>query len=339
LDDAEDTYTLSVLAFALKKAGHTSVKGLLEKLDKKALRRSGNIYWTDGKPSLYEKRGIVRCFNAPKKSINIETTAYALMAYTQGDKMYGSRLDHLNIVRWMADQRNPRGGFSSTQDTCVGLQALAQYAASIFSSKMNINIDFESNKSPFTTDHVLKIDDENRLVLQKYRIQESLPVNISLAATGLGCALAQANVQYNEPKPGNKQSFNINATTKQDMTSMTCRHTMTICGSYTGEGKSNMALIDVAMVSGFEPIIRELEMRQEMTDTSYTQFEFIEGVLSFYFNDFSKEEKCIEFPMEQMAEVEGRKPAIVKIYDYYDKDNEAMEMYKVGECPETNIIS
>ena len=46
-----------------------------------------------------------------------------------------------------------------------------------------------------------------------------------------------------------------------------------------------MALIDVAMVSGFEPIISELEMRQEMTETSYTQFEFIEGVLSFYFNE------------------------------------------------------
>lgn len=56
---------------------------------------------------------------------------------------------------------------------------------------MNLNIDFESNKAPFTTDHVLKINEKNRLVLQKYRIQENLPVNISLTATGLGCALAQ----------------------------------------------------------------------------------------------------------------------------------------------------
>ena len=41
------------------------------------------------------------------------------------------------------------------------------------------------------------------------------------------------------------------------------------------------------MVSGFEPIIREIEMQQEMMETPYTQFEFIEGVLSFYFNDVS----------------------------------------------------
>ena len=46
-----------------------------------------------------------------------------------------------------------------------------------------------------------------------------------------------------------------------------------------------MALIDINMVSGFEPIINELEMQQQMTDVSYTQFEFIDGVLSFYFND------------------------------------------------------
>ena len=59
--------------------------------------------------------------------------------------------------------------------------------------------------------------------------------------------------------------------------------------SYTGDGKSNMALIDVDMVSGFEPVIEELEMQQEMLAhlTPYTQFEFIDGVLSFYFNDVS----------------------------------------------------
>ena len=39
LDDAENTYTLSVLSFALKKAGDSSsTLKLLDKLDRKAIR-------------------------------------------------------------------------------------------------------------------------------------------------------------------------------------------------------------------------------------------------------------------------------------------------------------
>jgi len=38
-----------------------------------------------------------------------------------------------------------------------------------------------------------------------------------------------------------------------------------------------MALIDVNMVSGFEPIIDELEMKSQMST--------IDGVLSFYFDE------------------------------------------------------
>lgn len=34
---------------------------------------------------------------------------------------------------------------------------------------------------------------------------------------------------------------------------------------------------------------------------------------------FSQKSQCVDFAMEQVAQVEGRKPASVKIYDYYDK--------------------
>ena len=50
-----------------------------------------------------------------------------------------------------------------------------------------------------------------------------------------------------------------------------------------------MALIDVDMVSGFEPDIEELEMQQKMFPhlTPYTRPDFVGNVLSFYFDDVS----------------------------------------------------
>ena len=57
--------------------------------------------------------------------------------------------------------------------------------------------------------------------------------------------------------------------------------------SYGGPGKSNMALIDVTMVSGFEPITHELDMALQSANTVFSYYEFQDGVLSFYFDDVS----------------------------------------------------
>ena len=58
-------------------------------------------------------------------SAAIETTGYATLALLEhGDKLNASR-----AARWLVSQRNAYGGFGSTQDTVVGLQALTSYAA------------------------------------------------------------------------------------------------------------------------------------------------------------------------------------------------------------------
>ena len=48
-----------------------------------------------------------------------------------------------------------------------------------------------------------------------------------------------------------------------------------------------MVLIDVAMVSGFEPIIFELDILTQSTSNSISQYEFEDGILSFYFDEVS----------------------------------------------------
>lgn len=48
-------------------------------------------------------------------SIDIEMTAYALMAYIGGRSPFKSRIEHLKIVKWLVKQRNTFGGFASTQ--------------------------------------------------------------------------------------------------------------------------------------------------------------------------------------------------------------------------------
>ena len=57
--------------------------------------------------------------------------------------------------------------------------------------------------------------------------------------------------------------------------------------SFDGPGSSNMALIDITMVSGFEPVLHELDMKLQSNPAEFSYYEFEEGRLTFYFEKVS----------------------------------------------------
>ena len=81
---------------------------LLENLD-------GQIHWEANKNKPSEKPKTTWHWTSKPNPANIEMTAYGLMAYSIGRIPFGSRLDHFKIVKWLVSQRNPHGGFGSTQ--------------------------------------------------------------------------------------------------------------------------------------------------------------------------------------------------------------------------------
>lgn len=54
-------------------------------------------------------------------SAEIEMTAYALLTYT----LLGDVATALPVVKWLSQQRNTLGGFSSTQVSRAGLEGVA----------------------------------------------------------------------------------------------------------------------------------------------------------------------------------------------------------------------
>ena len=57
-------------------------------------------------------------------SLDIEATGYATLALIES----GDRVDASRSAKWLVGQRNSQGGFGSTQDTVVALQALTEYS-------------------------------------------------------------------------------------------------------------------------------------------------------------------------------------------------------------------
>lgn len=71
---------------------------------------------------------------------DVEITAYILMALLETPG------DHTPILKWLIWQRNDRGGFQSTHDTVVGLQALVKFSGSLQNvDDLEIAFKYEAN--------------------------------------------------------------------------------------------------------------------------------------------------------------------------------------------------
>lgn len=93
----------------------------------------------------------------------------------------------LKAVRWISKQRNTEGGFTSTQDTVLGLEALTKYA---IKTAHHSNTDLSVLVTAKKVDYVYKLDNDNRLVLTQIRLPV-LPTIVDIFAQGEGCVLVQ----------------------------------------------------------------------------------------------------------------------------------------------------
>ena len=92
------------------------------------------------------------------------------------------------------------------------------------------------------------------------------------------------------------------------------------CASYTGgKEKTNMVVIEIEMLSGFEPTPKSLKELKNNKQIKKVEYDEKTSILALYFNEMLKEKTCYKFQVKEVVEVEDRKPALAKIYDYYDQ--------------------
>lgn len=128
LQESGEPYEVALVAYALMLAKTPTAEQAFGVLAKHARNVGEYMYWGREElpppPTKWENQ---KPFSLPRlpymyDSMNIETTAYALLVYV-------SRREILvePIVRWLINQRLNDGGWASTQDTGTALKALIEY--------------------------------------------------------------------------------------------------------------------------------------------------------------------------------------------------------------------
>ncbi|XP_043767013.1 C3 and PZP-like alpha-2-macroglobulin domain-containing protein 8 isoform X2 [Cervus elaphus] len=279
-------------------------------------------------------------------SAEVEMTAYALLTYT----LLGDVATALPVVKWLSQQRNALGGFSSTQDTCVALQALAEYAILSYAGGVNLTVSLASTNLDYQ--ETFELHRGNQKLLQMAAIP-SLPTGLFVSAKGEGCCLMQIDVTYNVPDPVAKPSFQLlvnlqepeaeqqrppsPASSADDDDPAADQHhqeyqvTLEVCTRWLHAGSSNMAVLEVPLLSGFRADVESLEQLLLDKHVALKRYELAGRRVLFYFDEIpSRCLTCVQFRALR-EHVVGRTSALpILVYDYYEPAFEATRFYNVS---------
>ncbi|XP_067387065.1 alpha-2-macroglobulin-like protein 1 [Emydura macquarii macquarii] len=314
-------YTEAMLAYAFALAGDYEVtQELLYKLDEQAIRSGGEIHWSP-KPS----SPAATDFWPSTQSVDVELTAYVLLAYLSKPRINaGDMATAAGIVAWLVRQQNAYGGFASTQDTVVALQALAKYAGRTFSTLAQVTVTVKSQGS---FERKFQVTHRNRLLLQQ-AVLTQVPGEFSVQARGSGCVYAQTVLRYNEPLPRVSVTFSLRVTTQLiDCATGNVRFlTLRIHVSYIGSRvTSNMVILEVSLLSGYSLAPGSRTSLQQKALVRKTEVKI--DAIFIYLEKLSDESQTFILQLEQEMEVKGLKPATVKVYDYYQPEERALAGY------------
>uniref|UniRef100_A0A803SP40 CD109 molecule n=1 Tax=Anolis carolinensis TaxID=28377 RepID=A0A803SP40_ANOCA len=314
-----DNHTLALVTYALSIARSTDAKKALDTLNERSEQQGDHRFWISPASELSD--------SWQPRSVDIEAAGYALLSHAKQQRL----LEGIPIMKWLSQQRNHLGGYSSTQDTVVALQALSACAmlTTGIETEMDVTVTSASEEIPVT----YKIKKENRFLLKTKEIAATQPVGITVSANGRGFGIFQLNIMYNVDNSHSSRSrrsaqdqeaFDLDVTVKDDKKDIN-HLTLNVCTRYLGTGsssRSGMALIEVGLLSGFS-----LSPSFMCVDDPIKKVETDEGKVHLYLDSLNASQVCVDIPAVRDFKVANTQDASVTVLDYYEPRRRAVRSY------------
>nr|BAR45627.1 macroglobulin complement-related 1 [Niponia nodulosa] len=214
-----DPYEMAIVAYALTYVNSVEQEEVFQKLDKIKFKGEGKYYWgrqTRPPGEIYtDNQRDLRLPRLPFKddALSVEATAYALLVYIAKEGLWQER-----IVDWLNTMRGTEGGFISSQDTLVAMQALTEFT---FRARLrditDMRINMKSSSSPNVSE-TLELTPSNLATLQSVEIP-NVWGHLEIYSKGAGLAISQLDYSYSVDRPEllippPQRAFDLNVYTK-----------------------------------------------------------------------------------------------------------------------------
>ena len=297
LDDIADPYTMVVVAYALELGRSSRTGDAYDKLMSMAVTDDDGTHWSPNPDESQQTTGI-------------ETTAYAVLALLE----HGDRITASNAARWLVSQRNAFGGFGSTQDTVVGLQALIRFATH---AKLDVDLTVTLTSGSWTKSVV--INETNADVVQIMDAPIGRPIRIS--AEGTGEALVQAVQRFNRPEVDLQpiEMFKIEVDYSTDNIEVDDLITVSAEVQFTPPApiEAGMVVLDVSVPTGFAPVTKTVKALVG-DNPKVKRYDIAGRKVILYIEDLAPgESMMLEFDAVALHPVRAQ-PVASQVYSYYN---------------------
>ncbi len=324
LDSIDSPYAMAITTYAMEMANSPQKEKAYQKLMAMASQDENGLYWTQPDvvpvpapgPGPMAAPGIMPIRPPqPRKTTAIEATAYATLALNaHGDSFNAGR-----AARWLTSQRNAFGGFGSTQDTVVSLQALTDYAR-----KARADVDLSLSIDLGTEKKELKLNPENAEVLQLLDVPAGK--QISVKAAGKGDAVLQIVKRYNLPQPPKQDAkdFQIKVDYNTSEVAVNDRVKVSVDVQFTPDQpmQAEMVVLDISVPTGFAPMTDTIDAAVKKAGI-IQRYDLAGRKIIFYITGMkSGQSLSFNFDIKALYPVRAE-GAASQVYSYYNPDQRA----------------
>ncbi|XP_046369858.2 CD109 antigen-like [Haliotis rufescens] len=308
-------YPLAITTYALSKAGSRYSGRAFLQLKKVAKNKDGKKYW-DVNTDANEKKAEVKT-----EPIDILTTAYGLMTFVSHNKFSPG----MGIMRWLSAQRNPRGGFISSQDTTVALEALTLFMVGAQPDNYNVRLQLTAGDEVRT----ITVNNKNALVLQSIDLT-SIPPELKVSAEGTGFAVVELGLFYNvESVADDSDVFDVSTVLLDDTIN---GFTLMTCAKHLQDGSSGMCVETIQIPSGFTA-----DLSSAGNIAGLKRLEQTDGQVVAYFDSVGKTSTCMKLSCSRVNMVAKNKPVYISMVDYYKPDDSTVVSYHPRRLQKSSV--
>ncbi|XP_072176542.1 complement C3-like [Diadema setosum] len=346
-------YSKAIVAYALALADSEYATEANRRLKSDAFNnQDGSRHWAPAEEDTLNQ-DMPHWYRVRPTAIAVETTAYALLTQLALREITYAG----SVALWLSEQQNYQGGFVSTQDSVIALQALIKYV------EMAHNGDDIDLTCILTSDADESFRFEHHILPHNALVQEEVMVPIGgrlrSECSGKGTGKLMVKMKFNRvansgescpfevtyeahearngamPDPVNSRSrvavIRRSTTTAAQMARAKGDFVAEIsfCARYTENTRTNMGIIDVGLYSGFVLVEDQLE---EMVNADHRhlvrRFEVSQRSVIFYLDRIPADQSiCIRFNARREMHVGNVQPVATRVYDYYSPDKSCTTFY------------
>ncbi|CAG5133426.1 unnamed protein product, partial [Candidula unifasciata] len=350
----DEMFQLAISTYALSLGPRRSPFELLwgKRRNDVSILISDFVYFADKKvyENPYDFLNNVRYLKARQELMNdgyaVQTTAYAFMAHMNNNKAL--KYEMQMMMSWLNTMRNTIGGFASTQDTIVAMEALFEFTQ--IDQHRNVFDLITRVESTATPNWLAEfhLDKTNYVTLKKAPLPYNRVWGFTVPmAQGTGRGLLQltttVNVEYpwllkkpqhvnNDPNEEVIKFFDLYV----DLLSFRGRNDtimeMTTCVSWLYQEKSltsGLSVLEVEIPTGY--IVMNDTLRDYVRSrlvNNLRRAEFYERKVVFYFEYLDASKTCVYFRADRWFPVANSTiQHRMRVYDYYEPGMHNTSMY------------